>query len=105
MKRVWLIEGRDEDGADVFREEVPFAHYTERQMKELLRLLTARAEMTFEEIFQSTGRVGADRTSPLDVRRSLQSVALRCGSAWSFSARMMLKDRDGALHAPRPAHL
>ena len=105
MKRVWLIEGLDPAGTLVWRQEVPFGRYSERRMKEVLRLLAARAELGFDEIFQAVAAGAEGLDSALDVRKSLQSIVLRCGTDWAFSARMMHKDKDGTLHAPRPAHL
>lgn len=48
--RTWIIEGRDAGGPVAWRVELPFFQYSERQMEELLRLLVARAELTFDEI-------------------------------------------------------
>jgi hypothetical protein len=92
QNRVWLIEGRD--GLEiVWRAEVPFGRYSERQMGELLRLLVARAELSFDEICASTGRRRKSRAGLLEVHRQTKPFALMCGSNFFFTARVEGLDR------------
>jgi hypothetical protein len=91
MNRFWVIEGRDGAGPVVWRAEVPLGRYSDRQMEELLQLLVARAELSFDEICASTGRKRKSRAGFLDVHRQMQPFALMCGSAIWFSARVETK--------------
>jgi hypothetical protein len=88
-RRFWLIEGRDGAGPVTWSAEVPFGRYTEHRIEELLRLLVARAELSFDEILASTGRRRAGRASLLDIQRSFRPFALHGGSGWSFVARVV----------------
>lgn len=91
-RRMWLIEGRDGGGPLAWRAEVPFGCYTDGQMEELLRLLVARAELTFDDILKSTGRKRPGRVALLDVHHQFQPPAFSCGSGWWFTARVVVRD-------------
>jgi hypothetical protein len=88
--KAWLIEGRD--GLEViWHSEVPLSQYSEPQMEELLRLLVARAELSFDEICASTGRKRKYRAALLDVRRQIKPFSLMCGSGKWFTARVVIR--------------
>lgn len=91
-RRIWVIEGRDGAGPVSWRAEVPLGRYSEGQMEELLRLLVAQAELSFDDILKSTGRKRPGRAGLLDVHRQFRPPALSCGSGWWFTARVMMRD-------------
>jgi hypothetical protein len=84
----WVIEARDGAGPVIWRAVVPFTRYSEQQMEELLRLLVAKAELSFDEICASTGRKRKSRAALLDVHRQMNPYALMCGSGLHFTARL-----------------
>lgn len=96
MSRIWIIEGRDGSGPFAWRAEGPLSRYSERQMEELLRLLVAKAELSFDEIFASTGRKRGGRSALLEVHRSFKPFALTCGSGWWFTARVVSGPSENA---------
>jgi hypothetical protein len=90
MSSVWTIEARD--GLDiVWRAELPFGRYSERHIEDLLRLLIAKAELSFDEIVASTGRKRRSRAALLDIHRQMKPFVLMGGSGWSFTARVRSK--------------
>lgn len=105
MKRVWLIEIENTNGKQVWRKEVPYSRFSTAGMTELLRLLTASAELGFDQIFEATDRKGPAPAEHLDIRRSQLGRVLRAGSDWALSARLMVKDRDGSLKSPPYPHM
>lgn len=91
-RRCWLIEGREGAGPVVWSAQVPVGRYTDGQIEDLLRLLVARAELSFNEILASTGRRRRSRGALLDIHRSFQPFSLQCGSGWSFIARVVERE-------------
>jgi len=62
-------------------------------MEELLRLLVARAELSFDEICSATGRKRKSRSGHLDVQRQMKPFALTCGAATWFTARVVTTNK------------
>lgn len=87
-KRMWVVEGRDGANSVLWSAKVPFGRYSERQMEDLLRLLVARAELTFDEILASTGRRRSSRAALLNVHHQMQPYGLSCGCGRWFTARV-----------------
>jgi hypothetical protein len=105
MKRVWLIEIENAKGKPVWRREVAYARFSRARITELVRLLTARAELSFDQIFDAVDRKGPEPAAHLDVRDSQLGRVIRAGTDWSITARLMLKDSEGQLKMPPYPHM
>ncbi|MCA9131029.1 MAG: hypothetical protein KDB22_28290 [Planctomycetales bacterium] len=87
-KHVWRIEGFD--GTElIFEREVPLHLLSDRQMEEVLRRLVSRY-LSESEIVGASLNQKAERTSFLDVRRSMQPPHLiSCGENPHYIARVV----------------
>jgi hypothetical protein len=85
-KRYWLIRGYDSTDL-IFEKRVEVGQITDGQLKALLRALTAKAGLTFDEIVASYARRRAEIANILlDVSRDGPYQQFRCGTNPHFVA-------------------
>ena len=89
-KKYWRIVGYDST-KKIYEDKVLLGCYTEREMSDLLRALTSRAGLTFQEIVDSYGRRNARRYKPLlEVQKQARpKFCLMCGSNPYFVASVV----------------
>lgn len=97
-KRYWLITGYD-SAKTIFEMKVGIGQITRDQMDDLLRALTAKAGLAFDEM---VGAYAKRRTrianSHLTVQQDLKHSTHSCGSNPHFVARIV--DESGKLVRP-----
>lgn len=91
-KAYWRIVGYDST-KKIFESEIPWGFFTDKQMSSVLRVLVARAGLTYEEILDSYVKRNTKRYRPL-LEVQLQSkprFCLMCGSNPHFTASVVEK--------------
>jgi hypothetical protein len=88
-KRYWRIQGYD--GLTlIFDRTVGLGQFTEDQMKNLLRALTAKAALDFDEIVGAYAKRGTRiATNHLIVHREFAYPTLNCGNGPHFAAAIV----------------
>jgi hypothetical protein len=91
-KRYWRIVGYDSTKT-IFESEIPIGLFTDKQMSNVLRVLVARAGLTYEEILDSYVKSNTKRyRSLLEVQvQSKPRFCLMCGSNPHFTASVVEK--------------
>lgn len=91
-KAYWRIVGY-KSTRKIFECEIPYGLFTDKQMSDLLRVLTAKAGLTFEEIIDSYVRRNTKRyRSLLEVHiQGKPKASLTCGSNPHFVASVVEK--------------
>lgn len=84
----WVIEGFDSE-KEIYSESIKATLISPSRMESLLKALTARAGLTFDEIVGAYVIKSAKRHNAyLEVHRDVKHSTLVCGSAPSFAARL-----------------
>jgi hypothetical protein len=88
-QQVWLIRGFDST-AVIFEKRVPGWELSDRQVSDLLRMLVARAGLTFDEIVgECVNRRSRAATGLLKVQRDGLGASFTCGENPFFSATLI----------------
>jgi hypothetical protein len=96
---LWRIRGFD--GLKmIFETKVGIGQFTDQGIQDLLRALTARSALTFDEIIGSFARRGTKIANDLAVRKDLDSSTFTCGSNPFFTASIV--DENGSVVKHRP---
>jgi hypothetical protein len=96
MKKLyWRIDGFD-SFAPIFKGQVEFGQFTERQIRGLLQMLTAKAGLSFDEIVGACARRKSKLANTLlDVQKDWRQATYRCGSNPYFAASVV--DENGEI--------
>ena len=91
-KTYWRIVGYDST-KKIFESEIPIGFFTDKQMRNVLRVLTAKAGLTYDEILDSyVGRNTKRYRSLLEVQVPTNPpFSLMCGSNPHFVATVIEK--------------
>ena len=91
-KTYWRIVGY-QSTKKIFETDLPYGLFTDRQMSNVLRVLTAKAGLTFDEIIDSyVGRHTKRYRSELEVQvQGKPKFCLTCGSNPYFVASVIDK--------------
>jgi hypothetical protein len=91
-KKCWLIVGYDST-KKIYEDTVPFGAFSEKQISNLLQVLTARAGLTYNEIVDSYSSRDKKRYRPmLELRRQTRHrFILMCGINPYFLASVIEK--------------
>lgn len=91
-KTYWRIVGYDST-KKIFESEIPIGFFTDKQMGNVLRVLAAKAGLTYDEILDSYVRRNTKRyRSLLEVQvQSKPKFLLMCGSNPHFLASVIEK--------------
>ena len=87
-QRCWHIVGYDST-EKIFEKKVKMGWFSENQIEQILRALTARAGLDFEEIVGAYAKRGAKVSNELPhVHRDFQNGTLMCGTNPHFIAKV-----------------
>jgi len=91
-KSYWRIAGYHST-RKIFETELPYGLFTDKQMKTVLRVLTAKAGLTYDEIVDSYVRSNCKRYRPLlEVEGPAKpKFCITCGSNPHFVASVIEK--------------
>jgi len=85
----WVVEGFDSE-KEIYSERIKATLISPSRMESLLKTLTARAGLTFDEIVGAYVIKGAKRhNAHLEVHRDVKHSTLMCGSDPCFAARLI----------------
>ena len=90
--RYWLIEGYD-GLKKIFEMRVKAGCFSDRRIESLLRTLTAKAGLSYDEIIGAYARKGTRAANDLlEVRRERARPIYSCGDSPFFTARIVVGD-------------
>jgi hypothetical protein len=95
----WRLQGFDSDRL-IFEKKVLIGAFTNNQIRDLLRALTAKASLTYEEIVGAYAKRKTQIANDLlEVHQDGPYSAFSCGSNPHFVADVV--DADGKVQRPR----
>ncbi|MEW8027895.1 MAG: hypothetical protein AB2806_09170 [Candidatus Thiodiazotropha sp.] len=89
-QRFWIITGYDSTNK-ICEQKVKYGCYSDNQMKELIKCLTAKHALTDEEIISAYSQRKCKRANSLllDVQQDAKPFTLSCGTNPHFHARVV----------------
>lgn len=91
-KRYWRISGH-ESGSKIFETHVPVGCFSERQVNDLLKALTAKAGLTLDEIVGAYARRNTKYSNDLLlVQKEKPHAEYMCGDNPYFVAGVVMRD-------------
>jgi hypothetical protein len=91
-QRFWHIEGYDSFDK-IYDKKVKFGYFSDNQIKDLLKALTAKAALSFDEIVGAYSKKNTKISNEhLLIQRDGPSQVYTCGSNPHFIARVIVED-------------